>query len=93
MSGSPSSMTRTWGQSGWGSSLESIPGIQYWRIMFPMGVPGPTRQISSFSSDVSIVLSPFPYAIACVLNLKAVFCVACSTLGHVPMTYWTARIR
>ena len=45
---SPSSRTRSGGQSGEGSSSERSAGIQYWRIRLPIGVPGPTRQRISF---------------------------------------------
>ena len=45
---------RTGGQSGEGSSLDIIDGIQYCRIRLPMGVPGPVFVTRSFSSLLSI---------------------------------------
>src|SRR5579871_4790198 len=53
-SSSPSSFTRTGGPSGLGSSVESSAGVQYCRMSSPIGVPGPTRVSSSFSSFDSI---------------------------------------
>src|SRR6266542_1697474 len=52
-SSSPSSLTRTGGPST-STSSASRAGIQYLRRRPPMGVPGPTRVKSSFSSFVSI---------------------------------------
>ena len=52
---SPSSRTRTGGQSGSAAPSASSAGIQYRRIVSPIGVPGPTRVISSLSSRDSIV--------------------------------------
>ena len=45
---------------------ESSAGIQYWRIRLPIGVPGPTRHISSLScwSASQILLSPPPVSAA-----------------------------
>ena len=51
---SPSSLTRTGGQSGSAISHDRQAGIQYRRIALPIGVPGPTRVISSFSFGGSI---------------------------------------
>ena len=51
---SPSSRTRSGGQSGAGSSSDRIAGIQYWRMRLPIGVPGPTRHRSSLSSLLSM---------------------------------------
>jgi hypothetical protein len=51
---SPSSSTRTGSESGSASSEESMAGTQYSRIRLPMGVPGPTRVISSLSSCFSM---------------------------------------
>ena len=38
---------------------DSMAGIQYWRMNLPIGVPGPVRQISSFSSRLSMDSLPF----------------------------------
>src|SRR5678815_289212 len=59
---SPSSFTLTGGQSGLASSDEgTVEGSQYWRSRLPIGVPGPTRHISSLSVYVSMVyLTPTP---------------------------------
>src|SRR3954447_7916639 len=51
---SPSSLTRTGGESGSAISHDRQAGIQYRRIALPIGVPGPTRVISSFSFGGSI---------------------------------------
>src|SRR5262245_1290838 len=48
------------GPSASGSSLDMSAGIQYWRIRFPIAVPGPTRQSSSLSSFESIAVPPAP---------------------------------
>src|SRR5215831_14035713 len=55
---SPSSRTRTGGPSGSAISRASNAGIQYLRIALPIGVPGDTRVISSFSSRGSITDPP-----------------------------------
>src|SRR5437870_1116629 len=57
-SSSPRSLTRTGGQSGSGSSQASSAGIQYRRIVVPIGVPAPIRVMSSFSSWVSMGWPP-----------------------------------
>ena len=49
---SPRMRTRTGAQSGSGSSDDDSTGCQYRRISSPIGVPGPTRVIVSFSSAV-----------------------------------------
>ena len=41
---------RTGSESGVGTSEDNIAGTQYSRMKLPIGVPGPTRVISSFSS-------------------------------------------
>src|SRR6185369_6539170 len=51
---SPSYLTRTGGQSGSAISRDRQAGIQYRRIALPIGVPGSTRVISSFSFGGSI---------------------------------------
>src|SRR5579864_3442398 len=61
MSFSPKSRTRTGSLSGAGTSDDSMPGIQYWRMNSPIGVPGPVRQMNSFSSWLSIDVSLFGY--------------------------------
>src|SRR5437879_2781945 len=53
-SSSPSSLTRTGGQSGSGSSHARSAGIQYRRMVSPIGVPRPTRVTRSFSSRASM---------------------------------------
>src|SRR5438552_4516165 len=60
-SSSPSSLTRTGGQSGSGSSHARSAGIQYRRIASPMGVPRPTRVTLSFSSRASMLRPSLPY--------------------------------
>src|SRR6516165_6339858 len=55
---SPSSRTRTGGQSGSAISLASRAGIQYRRIAVPIGASPSTRVTSSFSSRDSIAYSP-----------------------------------
>ena len=55
MSCSPSRSTRTGSLSGAGSSDDSTAGIQYSRMSAPIGVPGPTRVMSSFSSRLSML--------------------------------------
>src|ERR1017187_3003876 len=47
---SPRSRMRFGNASGPTNSRDGSAGIQYWRNRFPIGVPGPTRQMSSFSS-------------------------------------------
>src|SRR5262245_22697043 len=61
---SPRSRTFFGGQSGAGSSEEGMHGIQYWRRRLPMGVPRPTRHISSLSSleSIGVLLSNEPRA-------------------------------
>src|SRR6266851_7954147 len=56
-SSSPSSFTRTGGQSGSGSSHPSSAGSQYRRMVAPIGVPGPTRVTRSLSSRASMAVS------------------------------------
>src|SRR5690349_6914408 len=53
-SSSPSSLTRTGGQSGEGSSQASSAGIQYRRMVSPIGVPRSTRVRSSLSAGESM---------------------------------------
>src|SRR5689334_22736666 len=53
MRSSPRSRIRR-GQPSASSSEETKAGSQYWRIRFPMGVPGPTRQRTSLSFFESI---------------------------------------
>src|SRR5919199_1089088 len=60
---SPSSSTRTGSLSAAGSSSESMAGSQYSRKSLPMGVPGPTWAISSFSSWLSIRLRQYGRAV------------------------------
>src|SRR5579859_2531413 len=55
---SPRSSTRTGSESGCGNSDESIAGTQYSRIRLPIGVPGPTRVISTLSSFLSMQPTP-----------------------------------
>src|SRR6266545_5920929 len=55
MRSSPNSRRRTGLESGCASSLESIAGIQYWRIRSPVVEPGPTRVNTSLSSLLSMV--------------------------------------
>ena len=62
-SSSPSSFTRTGGQSGSGSSHASSAGIQYRRIVAPIGVPGPTRVTRSLSSRASMASSGITAAV------------------------------
>ena len=57
-SSSPRSLTRTGGQSGSGSSRARSAGIQYRRIVVPIGVPGPTRVTRSLSSCASMIWPP-----------------------------------
>jgi hypothetical protein len=59
MRSSPSSLTRTGGQSGSGSSQESSAGIQYRRIVVPIGVPGPTLVSRALSSRDSMIDDSF----------------------------------
>src|SRR5260370_14936039 len=54
MSCSPSMSTRTGSPSAAGNSSPSMAGSQYSRNRLPMGVPGPTRVINSFSSWLSM---------------------------------------
>ena len=51
---SPMRRTRTGGQSASAISLDRQAGIQYRRIALPIGVAGPVRVISSFSSFESM---------------------------------------
>src|SRR5918992_3852548 len=73
---SPSKRTRSGGPSGAGSSEDMRAGIQYWRMRSPMGVPGPTRVSSAFSSALSIAASPIhhssPLLFQCVDELELV---------------------
>ena len=52
---SPTSLTRSGSLSGLGICADVQTGSQYLRITLPIGVPGPTRVIRSFSSRLSIV--------------------------------------
>src|SRR3546814_13658284 len=51
---SPQTSTGKGTLSGSGRSDESITGSQYWRNALPIGATGPTRQVSSFSSLLSM---------------------------------------
>src|SRR5581483_10941671 len=55
---SPRSIMRLGAQSGDGNSVDGSAGIQYCRISSPIGVPRPTRQISSLFSLDSMRHSP-----------------------------------
>src|SRR5215204_4182606 len=69
MSFSPSNSTRIGSESGPDSSEDKTAGTQYSRIRLPIGVPGPTRQSSSFSSRVSMGLGPLPCVLQGLLEL------------------------
>jgi hypothetical protein len=69
---SPRSLSLTGGQSGAGNSLGMSAGIQYWRMKLPIGVPGPTRHMYSFSSALSIAAN-----LLIVMAVKLVYYLAC----------------
>ena len=64
---SQSNRTRTGRPSASGSSSESRAGTQYSRMNLPIGVPGPTRVSSSFSSLFSMLFAFLDFLI-CALS-------------------------